>query len=840
MITAASRSNAAPSPAPTSTTTPIPTGKSSTDASIPDIDAFAPHLLRLMRQCRDATTKTGGRYLVGIPISLPSPPDNESQAVDFQQRSTKSTTSATPTPSATMWFFPPQVRHPLRDAVVGEREPFFLVTGRSTRGTSATGTGEGENITIKLNAATVINVGSAAQREAPYSKPMGEGDESCSGKEEYHVPLNAHTTSALDIDVARYILSSFSLAHTSLLPNLATSGEEEGTIAMSGTLFAYCSTADSHVKSSTNRSSAGKKCYLGVEAASSNGQHQKLIGQGRKREKTALMVHDIQEKGFFTADTEDEEGNMPTMDDLLDIYDECAPNDVEFPNPSITSRYEILSEHAFKMGGNAPASFILMEVSWQGAYKVLGNPPSSANIELRICNVHGQLDPYNHTPTYNLRTELETLIDWNAIQNEGASQKDGKKGTTDGATVDGNGPAKGVRRRRRKGRAHGVDESGRLRFDGWDAGEMRDGQVEGEGGEENGNGEEGMMKEEVEPLDIRIERFLQEIENEGGSIRVEDDRGMAQMDSLDLDSLNALPGRQDLDFTERLWMFVQDVDTEEDLKQVIKAVIRRLENGTLQPLINKSNRCALANVIRDLLTTSHTHMTPSELASSCESIAGSFGHWTENVLECMVEVGIEKMRRDYCHYIVGNELASWNQLEYYLDDTLPLDDQILRLRCLHRVLELWSLIKSNIIAVPYEVMREIVQTALRFYMGIVEKGVGDQSGEKGRSGEGEDDVGGEGPESAVVFRMVLPRFSGGIGKMLSGLASSFKPHFWSTTWKHRYTPPTNEDSSETFNGGGVVVRSAAAGGATKPGFAMSIQFDRSDALFKTKNLESIV
>lgn len=90
----------------------------------------------------------------------------------------------------------------------------------------------------------------------------------------------------------------------------------------------------------------------------------------------------------------------------------------------------------------------------------------------------------------------------------------------------------------------------------------------------------------------------------------------------------------------------------------------------------------------------------------------------------------------------------------FVDATLPLEEQVARLRRLHRVVELWSLVKSNILQMPAEGLRGLVQAALEQYAAT--------------SDDGEPSVD---PTATVVYRLALPRFSSETGKALTGMVT---------------------------------------------------------------------
>jgi hypothetical protein len=72
--------------------------------------------------------------------------------------------------------------------------------------------------------------------------------------------------------------------------------------------------------------------------------------------------------------------------------------------------------------------------------------------------------------------------------------------------------------------------------------------------------------------------------------------------------------------------------------------------------------------------------------------------------------------RSYEQVVKNISIADYIIFDHqYLDATIPLTDQIASLRCLHRVVELWALIKTHTPALPSERLREVI-AALKYYL----------------------------------------------------------------------------------------------------------------------------
>ncbi|KAJ3300411.1 hypothetical protein HK104_000925 [Borealophlyctis nickersoniae] len=259
-------------------------------------------------------------------------------------------------------------------------------------------------------------------------------------------------------------------------------------------------------------------------------------------------------------------------------------------------------------------------------------------------------------------------------------------------------------------------------------------------------------------LAATVDAFLNQIKQEGPTVEMEEPVETA----FDFIASSPLPARPDMDFTERFWKFAQGAVNRADLVDALTAVIEELETGRLQPPVNKANHSAFANVIRDCFKLVRLQ-TSADYDDQKEAIGRIFDYWLEQPMEVMVGIGISKLKRDYCHYLIGNEVASWDRLEPFLDETLPLEEQVLHLRRLHRVFELWSLLRFNVLHMPHEVLRIIIQAALEQY-----------HKDALQSAEGGSHV--SSPEATLVYRVAVPRYLSG-GSWVEGIM----PVAWTIT-----------------------------------------------------------
>ena len=140
--------------------------------------------------------------------------------------------------------------------------------------------------------------------------------------------------------------------------------------------------------------------------------------------------------------------------------------------------------------------------------------------------------------------------------------------------------------------------------------------------------------------------------------------------------------RTDLDFTERLWLLCHDVQSFDELQQVFARVFKAVLLGKIQPFVHRKSTSKLAVLLRQLL------LSPDR--DGIQDIAPKFQMLlTETkLLPCLVQLGIEKMCRDYQSFFVGGGICLAEQFERFLSPSPSLFAQCLGLCRLHSALEL--------------------------------------------------------------------------------------------------------------------------------------------------------
>uniref|UniRef100_A0A673LE27 Protein zwilch n=1 Tax=Sinocyclocheilus rhinocerous TaxID=307959 RepID=A0A673LE27_9TELE len=145
--------------------------------------------------------------------------------------------------------------------------------------------------------------------------------------------------------------------------------------------------------------------------------------------------------------------------------------------------------------------------------------------------------------------------------------------------------------------------------------------------------------------------------------------------------------RGDLDFTEQLWERMRkSVTSYQDITECLKNVVKAVKLGKIKPWIHKDSNSTLSKLI---LQSYQQQIDAMPLA----------GLTPANML---LELGLDKIRKDFINYLVGKELTTLNYLSYYLDTEVDLQEQVIRVRKLHHLLEIMGTCSTFLISCPFQ------------------------------------------------------------------------------------------------------------------------------------------
>ncbi|KAI8801128.1 hypothetical protein BJ742DRAFT_838448 [Cladochytrium replicatum] len=444
----------------------------------------------------------------------------------------------------------------------------------------------------------------------------------------------------------------------------------------------------------------------------------------------------------------------PSVDLIREQFDDICMDENDTPLQNVGfARYELLAESGFTKATRDCSSSITLDVAWPGVKRTLEAPsPSSSSVTMTIKAVSGSRDTANHGMTISLRRELDKLIVWDEyrrVEAEGGKRLgmwwngcEEKEGTDE------------------------VKEDGNELDDGL-------GHENLEEDEEHTGISRASQSAEVEserpslPISFRVEEFIEGLKAEA-TIRTGTDVSSTQAQleddlAVELGKGGPLPLRTDLDFTERFWLFAKDALTRNDLLNALHRVVSELLSQSLRPMVHKTNHTALANQVRECLKLSKMQNSAAggaELKDHMEAVTATFNYWLEEPMEMAVEIGMMKLKRDYVHCLIGNNLVNWNTLEHFMDPSAPMDEQVRHLRCLQRVVEVWTLVRAHVEQFPPEVMRELIEGLLGYYS------------RRNAPLDREDET--------IFVELGMRKLSYGTMKVVNSV-TSFEPSLWSVT-----------------------------------------------------------
>lgn len=212
--------------------------------------------------------------------------------------------------------------------------------------------------------------------------------------------------------------------------------------------------------------------------------------------------------------------------------------------------------------------------------------------------------------------------------------------------------------------------------------------------------------------------------------------------------------RSNLDFVEHLWMFCRTATSYEELKVIFAEVFKAVVLGHLQPFIHRKSSSTLAGLLRQVLVNRDREVI-QDLAVKLQLLL------TEaRLVPCLIQVGLEKLKRDYSAFFAGAELLSLDYFEHFFTPKVNLSylDQCVQLCKLHNVAELGvSLMKTLNLPTP------VLSSFTKAVMEVYKKDASYQPFSK-----------------SPIFSLSLPAYSQAL-KSVVALCSKLSPDTWSLT-----------------------------------------------------------
>ncbi|NXW65158.1 ZWILC protein, partial [Eurystomus gularis] len=130
--------------------------------------------------------------------------------------------------------------------------------------------------------------------------------------------------------------------------------------------------------------------------------------------------------------------------------------------------------------------------------------------------------------------------------------------------------------------------------------------------------------------------------------------------------------RGDLDFAEQLWCKMRSVGSYQELVECFTLIIKSLEHGEIQPWIHQGSSSLLSKLIQQSY---HGKMEVVSLSGITP-------------IQMLLEIGLDKMKKDYVSFFIGQELATLTYLDYFIATSVDLQEQVHRVQKLHHMLEI--------------------------------------------------------------------------------------------------------------------------------------------------------
>lgn len=149
--------------------------------------------------------------------------------------------------------------------------------------------------------------------------------------------------------------------------------------------------------------------------------------------------------------------------------------------------------------------------------------------------------------------------------------------------------------------------------------------------------------------------------------------------------------RENLDFTESLWVFVKDAKSAEDLQATLGTIFKSLLLGKGQNVtLRESSRSSLADLLRQLMKCSSV-AERQMLAPKFQLTLAA-----DKALQLVAQIGIEKTKQDLKCFLVGANIVNLGDFDNFFEGVSD-DDIIAQCHCicnLYHVVELTATILS--------------------------------------------------------------------------------------------------------------------------------------------------
>ena len=166
--------------------------------------------------------------------------------------------------------------------------------------------------------------------------------------------------------------------------------------------------------------------------------------------------------------------------------------------------------------------------------------------------------------------------------------------------------------------------------------------------------------------------------------------------------------RTDFDFVERLWMFCCSLTSYRELQLVFAELFKAVILGKIQPFIHKKSSSTLAELLRQVLV--HREGI-QDVAIKLQLLLSE-----ARLVPCLIQVGLEKLKRDCLSFFVSAVTLSADHFEHFfsLSEHLTQMEQCIELCRLYSIVELDASIMKTL-NLPLTVLSTFTKAVMEVY-----------------------------------------------------------------------------------------------------------------------------
>uniref|UniRef100_A0A8C8TPB6 Protein zwilch n=1 Tax=Peromyscus maniculatus bairdii TaxID=230844 RepID=A0A8C8TPB6_PERMB len=215
------------------------------------------------------------------------------------------------------------------------------------------------------------------------------------------------------------------------------------------------------------------------------------------------------------------------------------------------------------------------------------------------------------------------------------------------------------------------------------------------------------VTEWLEPLETKsavevVQEFLNDLnklDEFDDSTKKDTQKETVNHDAAAVDRSVLITVREDLDFAEQLWCKMSSsVVSYQDLVKCFTLILQSLQRGDIQPWLHSGSNSLLSKLIHQSY---HGAMDSVPLSGTTP-------------LQMLLEIGLDKLKKDYISFFVSQELASLNHLEYFISPSVATQEQVYRVQKLHHILEILA-ICMLFIKPQHELLFALTQSCIKYY-----------------------------------------------------------------------------------------------------------------------------